>query len=41
MDRADIAWDYLSDIQKAQLIKFYPELEEKEEEKDAEERSKE
>lgn len=27
MDKEDIAWEYLSDIEKAQLIKFYPELE--------------
>ena len=26
MKREDIAWDKLSGIQKAQLIKFYPEL---------------
>lgn len=28
MKREDIAWDYLSDIQRAQLIHFYPELRE-------------
>jgi len=26
MKREDIAWEYLTEIQKAQLIKFYPEL---------------
>ena len=26
MKREDIAWDNLSDIQKAQMIHFYPEL---------------
>jgi len=34
MDREDIAWEKLTEIQKAQLIKFYPELaEDKEAEK--------
>lgn len=27
----DFAWDYLTDLQRAQLIKFYPELEVKNE----------
>ncbi len=26
MKRSDLAWDSLSDIQKAQMIHFYPEL---------------
>ena len=38
MNKDDIAWDYLTDIQKAQLIKFYPELE-KEEEDDSQRHS--
>jgi len=34
MDRKDIAWDYLTDIQKAQLTQFYPELAEDKENSD-------
>lgn len=28
MKREDVAWEYLTDLERAQLIHFYPELEE-------------